>query len=65
MRAASSHEKELISIVVPVYNNPKGLCTALSCISELDDDSFEVVVVDDASTHICEDICREADPTVR
>jgi len=40
---------ELISIIIPVYNNPDGLLKTLKSIRRLEDDHYEVYAVDDGS----------------
>lgn len=44
-----SELKTKISIIVPVYNNLRGLQSCLASLSALADSDYEVIVVDDAS----------------
>ncbi|MCP4191819.1 MAG: glycosyltransferase family 2 protein [Planctomycetaceae bacterium] len=46
----SSREKPVLSVVIPVRNDPEHLRSCLSCLKESRFESFEVIVVDDAST---------------
>jgi glycosyltransferase involved in cell wall biosynthesis len=50
--------KDKVSIIVPVYNNRDGLAKALASIRELRDESFEIIVVDDASLVSYDDLCK-------
>lgn len=46
------------SFVVPVYNRPEELERLLHSISQLDyTDDFEVVIIEDGSSILCEDVC--------
>ena len=43
-------KKELYSVVIPVYNGSRTLRKTLESVRRQEDDDFEIVVVDDAST---------------
>lgn len=48
------------SFIVPVYNRPDEVRELLSSLLTQQEKDFEVVIVEDGSTLICEDVCREA-----
>ena len=56
-------QKELVSVIVPVYNSEKFLQEALKSIREQTYSNIEVLMIDDGSTdaspHICDDFARE------
>lgn len=52
-------EKELISIVVPIYNVKKYLRKSLESIINQTYTNIEIILVDDGSTDGCFDICEE------
>lgn len=51
--------KELISIVVPVYNAERYVSDCLRSLAYQDYENFEVIVVDDGSTDESFDICKD------
>lgn len=46
------------SIIIPVYNRPGEVNELLESLSLQDDKDFEVVIVEDGSTHTCEDVVK-------
>ena len=47
------------SIIVPVYNRPKEVEELVESLSVQSDKDFELIIVEDGSTIICEDTCRK------
>ncbi|PZO67416.1 MAG: hypothetical protein DI498_03540 [Paracoccus denitrificans] len=60
MRAMSNNPAIKLSIIIPVYNASKTLERLLGKITEIDDISYEVVLIDDASTDGSYDIISSA-----
>ena len=60
--------KELISVIVPVYNTAQYLCECVDSILSQTHTSLELILVDDGSTDGSADICdkyAEKDTRVR
>ena len=49
----------LFSIIIPVYNRPDEVKELLESLTKQTDKKFEVIVVEDGSTHTCEAICKQ------
>lgn len=49
----------LITVIVPVFNNPEGLRVCLTALRALSDPAYEVIVADDASTADLAPLCLE------
>jgi GT2 family glycosyltransferase len=60
--ATTSQPVPEASIVLPVYNEGARLCQTLAAIRETTDISYEIIVVNDASTDSCCDSLRAAPP---
>jgi len=60
--APTSRSVPEVSIILPVYNEGTKLCQTLAAIRETTDTSYEVIVVNDASTDSCCAPLRAAPP---
>lgn len=59
MRSSSMANKQLFSIIIPVYNTSKYLRRCLESVLAQTNPHFEVVVIDDGSTDSSPEICDE------
>lgn len=57
--------KDLISVVIPVYNGEKYLRESIQSVLEQSFLHFEIIVVDDGSTDLTEDIANEHGSNIR
>ncbi|ELY45775.1 glycosyltransferase [Natronorubrum tibetense] len=57
----SNRELPLVSVIIPVYNDPKGIQNCLSALEEqtYPDSLFDVIVIDNGSTDETRDIVKE------
>lgn len=53
------------SIIVPSFNRPRVLQACLDALLKLDDDAYEIIVVDDGSTAPLSEACRDYADRVR
>lgn len=59
MNLDSRNEKELISIIMPVYNAEKTLKQSISSIINQEDQNWELLLIDDGSSDMSGSICDE------
>lgn len=48
-----------VSVIVPVYNNARGLARCLESLARLQDPDFEIIVVDDGSAERYDGVCAK------
>jgi glycosyltransferase involved in cell wall biosynthesis len=61
----TSSPKPLFSVVIPVYNGEKYLCSAIQSVLDLGYEALELIVVDDGSTDVTADIISSFADRVR
>lgn len=57
--AREEKRSELISIIIPVYNDEKNIGKCLSCIQAQTIHNFEVIIVDDGSSDRTAEVCKK------
>lgn len=50
-------KKELVSIIVPIYNVEKFLCRCIDSLLAQSYEKIEIILIDDGSPDSCPDIC--------